>query len=177
MLQRSHDVVHCKYPKISARMRLLIIYTKAFICSNSLLTPRFTLKLEVSRKNHLVNMAEAPSSRYVTRSTISEAMINTVTTALRSSGIVCPGGSGNIEMDLLLCDYVKLRKVRRGEKIKKTRIDKKLQVGEQGYCVCWWTGKRNMIKIVKSCSCMDELGPQQGKIVYEIFLNLMITCN
>ena len=70
--------------------------------------------------------AEAPSSRYVTRSTMSEATINTATrTSMRSfGGMVCPG-SGAIEMDLLLCDYVKLRKVRRSpEKIKKT-IDKK----------------------------------------------------
>ena len=76
--------------------------------------------------------AEAPS--YDTRGTIREATINTTTTPLGSyGGMVCPS-SGAIEMDLLLCDYVKLRKVRRGrEKITKTMIDKKLQVYIAGY--------------------------------------------
>ena len=70
-------------------------------------------------------MAEAPpSNRYVNGNTISEAIINTVTTASRSlDEMVC---SGTIEMDLLLCDYAKLRKVTRSAE--KTTIDKKLQV-------------------------------------------------
>ena len=73
-------------------------------------------------------MTEELSNRNITRSTINEAMVNT---ALRSSDI-CPR-AGTIEMDVLLCDYVKLRKVRTDEKAvnkteKKSEIDKKLKV-------------------------------------------------
>ena len=62
-------------------------------------------------------------NRNITRSTINEAMVNA---SLRSSEI-CPR-AGTIEMDVLLCDYVRLRKVRTDEKVKKTKIDKKLKV-------------------------------------------------
>ena len=41
--------------------------------------------------------------------------------------------SSTIAADLLLCDYVKVRKVRMGEKLKKTKVDKKLQVSEEFY--------------------------------------------
>ena len=116
------------YNRISARVSARVPPTEWRLY----LFPRSSLcSLAISRKK---DMAEAPSNRYVTRSTISEA-----TTASRSGprsldtdGMICPG---TIEMDLLLCDYVKLRKARRGaEKTKKTKIDKKLQVRTIANC-------------------------------------------
>ena len=67
-------------------------------------------------------MAKEPNMRHITKPTINGAMVDT---ELRSS----QGSSSNIAMDLLLCEYVKLRKVRTGtEYVKRTMNDKKLQV-------------------------------------------------
>lgn len=72
------------------------------------------------------------SSRNITQSTINEGtMINTVTST--------PGSPGNsasaVAMDLTLCDYAKLRKIRTGsQKVKGALTDKKLQVRITMFC-------------------------------------------
>ena len=66
-------------------------------------------------------MAETPSGICVSRNEISEAPVN-----ISSSVGAC---ASTIATDLLLCDYVKLRKMRTGpQKEKSTATDKKLQV-------------------------------------------------
>ena len=66
-------------------------------------------------------MAEAPSSKCVSEAhdTINKVRTNAVSTSSASASPV----------NLLLCDYVKLRKVPAGtQKVKRTLIDKKLKV-------------------------------------------------
>ena len=87
-------------------------------------------------------MAELTINRDITRS--SEVMIRDTTEATISIDSERDGesiaksshnfpDSSTIAADLLLCDYVKVRKVRMGEKLKKTKVDKKLQVSEEFY--------------------------------------------
>lgn len=74
----------------------------------------------------------AGSGRNITVSTINKATTDTVATTPESSG----ASTSTVAVDLLLCDYVKLRKVRtetREVKGKITAADKKLQVA---ICVC-----------------------------------------
>jgi len=83
------------------------------------------------RAFNFANMAEALGSRNVTTSTTNEATINTAASAVESPGNVSSRASSTIAaaMDLRLCDYAKMRKVRTGtQKIKRTVNDKKLQV-------------------------------------------------
>ena len=69
-------------------------------------------------------MAEAPSSRITAEN---ETIINTVAASLASSK--ASAKSPDTTVDLLLYDYVKLRKVKTGtQKVKQTTTDKQLQV-------------------------------------------------
>jgi len=74
-----------------------------------------------------LGMAEVKSNGKISRSelTTNEGTINELATTPRASAVCDP----TIPMDLLLCDYVKLRKMRTdGRGAKKTKTDKKLQV-------------------------------------------------
>ena len=76
-------------------------------------------------------IAEAPSSRYVSFdvSTNDENKAPESGHGTSSAGATSKSAAMDEAMDLLLCDYVKLRKVRTGtQKGKRTAIDKKLQV-------------------------------------------------
>ena len=71
-------------------------------------------------------MAEAPSSRYVS---FDVSKPDSANKAPENGHGTSSAATSTSAMDLLLCDYVKLRKVRGGtQKGKRTAIDKKLQV-------------------------------------------------
>ena len=77
-------------------------------------------------------MAEAPSSRYVSfEDEVSKDNEKKVpdSKAPENGHGTSTAATSTSAMDILLCDYVKLRKVRTGtQKGKRTAIDKKLQV-------------------------------------------------
>lgn len=75
-------------------------------------------------------MAEAPSSRYVGfKVSKDDGTDNALKNGHSTSSAITEATTSTNPMDLLLCDYVKLRKVRAAtQKGKRTAIDKKLQV-------------------------------------------------
>ena len=71
-------------------------------------------------------MAEAPDSRYVGFKVSKD---DGTDNALKNGHSTSSATTSTNPMDLLLCDYVKLRKVRAAtQKGKRTAVDKKLQV-------------------------------------------------